>query len=141
MKNNHETEKILEEISPKTMPSELKERILRNAYQKKRKFRLLSPAYRILFGISCVLLLVVFFSNHMIQKRESHYVSSIMNRSQVSEKGLEKDLKEMTEDLKIKYDPSFNQWLTRHYRGHKKEGKLRNYQDILIILKEEINGV
>jgi len=142
MKNTNKTEKVLEEISPQSMPLEVKERILKNADLKKREFRVLSPAYRILFAVSCVLLLVVFFSNHMIQKRESRYVASLMNGSQVSESVIEKDLKEATEDhLRIEYSLSFNQWLTRHYKIHRKEGKLRNYQDILDILEEEINGV
>ena len=142
MKNTNKTEKVLEESSPQSMPLEVKERILKNADLKKREFKILSPLYRLLFGISCVLLLVVFFSNHMIQKRESRYVASLMNSSQVSESVIEKDLKEATEDhLRIEYSLSFNQWLTRHYKIHRKEGKLRNYQDILDILEEEINGV
>jgi len=141
MKNIHETEKILEEISPQSMPLDVKERILKNAYQKKVEFRILSPAYWLLFVISCLLLLVVFFCDHMIEKRESHYVASLMNRSLVFETEFERDIKEVTEDLKINYDPSLNQWLSRHYRIYRKEQQPRRYQDILDILEEEINGI
>jgi len=142
MRNIHETEKILEKISHKSMPLEVKERILKNVFQKKRELRVLSPAYRILFGISCLLLLAVFFSNHMIQKRESHYAASIIKGSRISEAGLEKELESVTEGLlEIKTELSFNQWLSRNYKIYRKEQRSRNYQDILDILEEEINGV
>jgi RNA polymerase sigma factor (sigma-70 family) len=49
--------------------------------------------------------------------------------------------KEMTDGLiNIEHELNLSQWLARHYRMHKKHGRLRNYQDVLDIIKEEING-
>ena len=141
MKNTNKAEKILEQFSPKPMPPGIKERILLKAQQKKREFRTLSPAYRTLFGISLILLLVVLLSDLVIRRSEYRYLVSILNGQQVTEDTLEEELKEMTDGLINIEDESYlNHWLTRHYRMHKKHGKLRDYQDILDILKEEING-
>jgi len=141
MKNTNKAAKILEQLSPKPMPSEIKERILLKARQKKREYGTLSPAYRALFGISLILLLVVLLSDLVIRKNECRYLVSVMNGQQVSEDTLEEGLKEMTDGLINSEDESYlNQWLARHYRRHKKHGRLRNYQDVLDILKEEING-
>jgi len=141
MKNTNKAEKILEQLSPKPMPSEIKERILLKARQKKREYGTLSPAYRALFGISLILLLVVLLSDFVIRKNECRYLVSVMNGQQVSEDTLEEELKEMTDGLiNIEYDYNINKWFARHYRIHKKHGKLRDYQDVLDILKEEING-
>jgi hypothetical protein len=141
MKNVNKAERILERLSPKPMPSEIKERILLKAQQKKGDFRTISPAYRALFGISLILLLIVFLGDLVIRKSEYRYLVSIMNGQQVSEDTLEEEFKEMTDGLINIEDESYlNHWLTRHYPMHKKHGKLRDYQDILDILKEEING-
>jgi len=141
MKSTNKAEKILEQLSPKPMPPEVKERILLKARQKKREFRILSPAYSTLFGISLILLLAVLLSGIVIRKSEYRYLVSVMNGQQVSEDTLKKELKEMTDGLKnIEHELNLSQWLARHYRMHKKHGRLRNYQDVLDIIKEEING-
>ena len=142
MGNANRTEKYLEKISPKPMPSELRKKILSTLSQRKKELRVCSPAYKRLFGISCIFIFVALFCDILIQNSERSYLASIMNGPQVSEIKIEKDFKEMTEDLlQIGNYPSFIQWLTYCLKVHRKDGKLRNHQVILDILREEINGV
>jgi len=142
MRDINKTERLLERLSPKPLPQELKEKIITNAHHKKREMRVLSPAYRIGFAVSCILLFVFVLSEVLIRKSEIRFVTSIIDRTQTSETALENDLQKFTADLlNIEYDSNFNQWLCRHYKIHRKPTKLKTYQDILNILKEDINGI
>lgn len=133
----NKTQELLEGLSPKPLPPELREKILSTAYQRQRKFLVISPVLRMLFAISCVLAVLAFFCDIMIRNSENNFLGSIMNGSQVSEMILDKDLQEMTKELfKIEYDQPLNQWLARHYTVKKKEAKLTSYQSIMDILKE-----
>ena len=142
MGDMNKTEELLESLSPKPLSTELKEKIIANADYKLRKLRVLSPAYRILFAASCFLLILFCVSEIFIQKSERNHFASIINRTETSEAAPENDLQKLTADiLNIEYDSNLNQWLIRHYKIHRKPEKLKTYQDILDILKEEINGI
>ncbi len=144
MQNIEDTEKTLKELTPKSMPQWLKKRILFNTKQRKQEFRVLSPAYRILLSWSCFLFLAVLLSEPIVQKYQSRTLTSIMNGSQTSKTQLEKNLKAVTQDImQIKNAPEFNNWWARHYIIHRKEKKFgrSRYQNIMTILKEELNGV
>ena len=137
MGDMNKTEELLESLSPKLMPQELKERIIAKAYNTKRERQVLTPAYRIVLTISCLLLFVAFLSEGMIQKNESRFLASIIDITQTTETALENNLQKLTADLlNIEYDSSLNQWITRHYKIRRKPVKLKTYQDILDILKE-----
>jgi len=138
----NKTEKLLESLSPKPLRSELKKKIIANAHHKKREMRILSPAYQVMLTLSCVLIFVVFLSEFLIRKSEIRFVASITNRAPSSVAAPENELQKFTADLlNTEYDSNFNQWLCRHYKIHRKPTKLKTYQDILNILKEDINGI
>ena len=133
----NKTQRILEDLSPKPMPSELREKILLTAYQKQREFLVISPVLKTLFAISSILIVLAFFCDSLIKNSENDFLTSIMNGSQVSEMMLDKDLQEMKNELfKIDYDQRFNQWVIRHYKTKKTEAKLTGLQRIMDILKE-----
>ncbi len=133
----NKTQEFLEGLSPKPLPPELREKILSTAYQRQRKFLVISPVLRMLFATSCVLAVLAFFCDIMIKNSENDFLGSIMNGSQASEMILDKDLQEMTKELfKIEYDQPLNQWMIRHYTFKKNTAKLTSYQSIMDILKE-----
>ncbi len=133
----NKTQEILEGLSPKPMPQGLREKILATAYQRQRKFQVISPVHRMLFAISSGLIVLAFFCDIMIKNSENDFLTSIMNGSQVSEMILDKDLQEMTNELfKIEYDQRLNQWVIRHYKTKKTTAKLTSFQRIMDILKE-----
>lgn len=124
------------------MPPELREKILSQASQRQRDSRVFSPLYQILFGLSCFLLFVVLASDLSVRKSESRHLASIMNGTRDSTAVMERDLQEMTADVWIKgQKANLPQWLTLHYKIRRKEDRLKTYQDLLDILKEEINGI
>ena len=138
----NKTEKLLQSLSPKPLPQETKENIIANAHHKKREMQILSPAYRILFALSCFLLILFCINEFFIQKSERNHLAAIINSPQASETVPEEDLQKMTADLlNIECDSNLNQWLIRHYKIHRKPEKLKTHQDILDRLKEEINGI
>lgn len=142
MGNIDKTEELLESLSPRPLPQELKEKIMANADKKQKEMQILSPAYRIVLAVSCALLFVFLLSEFLIRKGEIHFVASITNIAQTYEAAPENDLQKMTADLlNIEYDSNLNQWLSWHYKSRRKPEKLKTYQDILNILKEEINGI
>ena len=142
MRNIHKTERLLESLSPKPLPPELKEKIIANVNNKLRKMWVLLPVYRIIFAVSCFLLILFCISEIFIQKSERNHLASIINSPQATGAAHENDLQKMTADLlNIEYESNLNQWLIRHYKIHRKPAKLKTYQDILDILKEEINGI
>ena len=133
----NKTQEFLEGLSPKPLPPELREKILSTAYQRQRKFLVVSPVLRMLFAISCVLAVLAFFCDIMIKNSENDFLGSIMNGSQVSEMILDKDLQEITKELiEIDCDKHLDQWLVRHYTVKKKTAKLTSYQSIMDILEE-----
>ena len=137
MEGFNKTQEILEGLSPKPLPPGLREKVLSTAYQRQRKFQVISPVLRTLFVISSALIVLAFFCDIMIKNSENHFLTSIMNGSQVSEMVLDKDLQEMTKELfKIEYDQHLNQWVIRHYKTKKTAAKLTSYQSIMDILKE-----
>lgn len=142
MRDINKTERLLERLSPKPLPQELKEKIITNAHHKKREMRILSPAYRIVLAISCVLLFVFFLSEFLIRKSENRFVASITNRAPSSMAAPENDLQQLTAELlNMEYDHDLNQWLSWQFKIHRKPEKLKTYQDILNILKEDVNGI
>jgi hypothetical protein len=142
MRDLNKTEKLLESLSPKPMQQELKEKIMSNIYHKKRELRILSPAYRIVLAISCVLLFVFVLSEFLIRKSENLFMASLVDRTQTSETESENDLQKLTADLfNIEYGSDLNQWLSWQFKVHRKPAKFKTYQDILNILKEDINGI
>ena len=133
----HKTQEILEDLYPKPMPPELREKILTTAYQKKREFFVISPVLRTLFAISSVLIVLAFCFDIMIKNSENDFLTSIMNGSRVSEMKLDEDLQEMKNELfRIDYDKHLDQWVIRHYKTKKTEAKLSGFQRIMDILKE-----
>lgn len=133
----NKTQEVLEDLSPRPMHPELREKIISTAYQRQKKFLVISPVLRTLFAISSVLIVVAFFCDSLIKNSENDFLTSIMNGSQVSEKMLDKDFQEMKNELfKIDYDQRLNQWVIRHYKTKKKEAKLTCLQRIMDILKE-----
>ena len=133
----NKTQEILENLSPKPISPEVREKILSAAYQRQREFLVISPVLRTLFAISSVLIVLAFFCDILIKNSENHFLTSIMNGSQVSEMILDKDLQEMRKELfKIEYDQRLNQWVIRHYKTKKTAAKLTSFQKIMDILKE-----
>jgi hypothetical protein len=131
------TQEILEDLSPKPMPSEVREKILATAYRKQREFFVISPALRAVFAISSVLIVLAFFCDIMIKNSENNFLTSIMNRSRVSELMMDKNLQEMKEMLfKLEYDQRLHQWVIRHYKVKKTTAKLTSIQKIMDMLKE-----
>jgi mRNA-degrading endonuclease YafQ of YafQ-DinJ toxin-antitoxin module len=140
MKDEDKVQELLENLSPKPLPEELREKLLSTAHQNQRKSQVMTPVLVIVFSMCCVLIALAIFSDIMITNSENEHVSAIMDYFLASEVTLEKDLQEIaTELFTIEYDKSLNQWLIQHYRTKKKSAKLSSYQSIIEILKEQTN--
>lgn len=137
MEKVNKPEKILEGLSPKPIPPELKERILSKAYQRRSESFVISPALQKMFAFCSVLIVLAFFSDILIKNSENEFLTSILNGSQVPELALEKNLKEMRGEIfRIDYDRRFDQLVVRHYKAKRSGAKLSSLQRILDILKE-----
>ena len=137
MRDVNKTQKLLESLSPKPLPPELREKILSTAYQKQRTFQVIAPVLRIVFSVCCLLLVLTLVIDIMIKNIENERLKTIKDVSQASEAIIEKDLQELISELfKIEYDQSLNQWLVRHYKMEKKQVKLISYQSIIDKLRE-----
>jgi hypothetical protein len=140
MKNTDKVQKLLESLSPKPLPAELRKKLLSTAHQNQRKSQVMTPVLVMVFSICCVLVALALFSDIMITNSENKHFSAIMDYFLASEVTLEKDLQEIaTELFTIEYDKNLNQWLIQHYRTKKKSAKLRSYQSIIDMLKEQNN--
>lgn len=131
---------LLERLSPKPLPPEFKEKILSTAYQKQRKFQVITPVLQKALFICGVLGVMALVFDTVITNSENKHLAAMMDGSQTSEVLIEKDLQEIAEELfEIEYDKNLNQWLIRHYKTEKKSDKLESYQNIIEILKEQTN--
>ena len=134
------TQETLEGLSPKPMPPELREKILSTAYRRQREFPVVSPAFRTIFIVSSVLIVLALFCDTMIKNSENNFLASIMNGSQISEIVLDEDAQEMKDELlelfKIEYDQRLNQWVIRRYKTKKTEAKLSDFKKIMDMIKE-----
>ena len=140
MKNTDKVQELLESLSPKSLPAELREKLLSTAHQNQRKSQVMTPILVMVLSICCVLVTLALFSDIMIKNSEDEHLSAIMDYFLASEVTLEKDLQEIaTELFTIEYDKNLNQWLIQHYRTRKKSAKLTSYQKIIEILKEQTN--
>jgi len=140
MKNTDKAQKLLERLSPKPLPADLREKLLSTALQNQRKSQVMTPVLVMVFSICCVLVALALFSDIMITNSENEHFSAIMDYFLASELTLEKDLQEIaTELFTIECDKSLNQWLIQHYRTKNKSAKLASYQRIIEILKEQTN--
>lgn len=138
MKDKDKVQELLESLSPKPLPEELREKLLSTIHQNQRKSQVMTPVLVIVFSICCVLVTLALFSDIMIKNSEDEHLSAIMDYFLASEVTLEKDLQEIaTELFTIEYDKNLNQWLIQHYRTRKKPTKLTSYQKIIEILKEQ----
>ncbi len=137
MKDLDKTQELLESLSPKPLPPELRDKILLAVHQRKTKPPVITPAVRVATAISCVLIVLALGFNAMIRNNENQYLTAMMGVSPASEAIIEKELQEVaTELFKIEYDEHLNQWLVRYYRSKKKTAKIKTYQSIIDILKE-----
>jgi len=140
MKDSDKVQELLENLSPKPLPAELREKLLSTAHQNQRKSQIMTPVLVIVFSICCVLVALALFSDIMIKNSENERFSAIMDYFLASELTIEKDLQEIaTELFTIESNKSLNQWLIQHYRTKKKSAKLTSYQSIIEILKEQTN--
>jgi hypothetical protein len=140
MKDEDKVQELLESLSPKPLPAELRKKLLSTAHRNQRKSQVMTPVLVIVFSMCCMLIALALFSDIMITNSENEHVSAIMDYFLTSEVTLEKDLQEIaTELFTIEYDKSLNQWLIQHYRTKKKSVKLSSYQSIIEILKEQTN--
>jgi ABC-type transport system involved in multi-copper enzyme maturation permease subunit len=140
MKDEDKVQELLESLSPKPLPAELRKKLLSTAHRNQRKSQVMTPVLVIVFSMCCMLIALALFSDIMITNSENEHVSAIMDYFLTSEVTLEKDLQEIaTELFTIEYDKSLNQWLIQHYRTKKKSAKLSSYQSIIEILKEQTN--
>ncbi|MDH5202340.1 MAG: hypothetical protein OEW69_03650 [Nitrospirota bacterium] len=137
MKDRDKVQELLESLSPKPLPPELKKKLLSTAYRKQNRFQIITPVLGKVFSICCVLVVMTFVFDLMITDSEKKNLTAIMDGSQTSELMIELDLKEIAAELfKNEYDKSLNQWLIRLYKTKKKSAKFTNYQSIIDILKE-----
>jgi len=137
MKDLDKTRELLESLSPKPMPPELRDKILSTAYQKQRKFQVITPALRVATTVCCVLVVLALGFDAMIRNSENQYLAAMMGVSPASEAIIEKELQEVaTELFKIEYDEHLNEWLVRYYGSKKKIAKIKTHQSIIDILKE-----
>ncbi len=140
MKDTDKVQELLESLSPKPMPTKLREKLLLSAHQNQRKSQVMTPVIVMVFSISCVLVALALFSDIMITNSENEHFSDIMEYFLASEVTLEKDLQEIaTELFTIESDKNLNQWLIQHFRDKKKSAKLSSLQSIIDILKEQTN--
>ena len=131
---------LLERLSPKPLPPEFREKILSTAYQKQRKFQVIIPVLQKALFICGVLGVMALVFDTVITNSENKHLAAMMDGSQTSEVLIEKDLQEIAAELfEIEYDKNLNQWLIRHYKTEKKSAKLKSYQNIIEILKEQTN--
>jgi len=140
MKNTDKVQELLESLSPKSLPAELREKLLSTAHQNQRKSQVMTPILVMVLSICCVLVTLALFSDIMIKNSEDEHLSAITDYFLASELTIEKDLQEIAKELfTIEYDKNLNQWLIQHYRTRKKSAKLTSYQKIIEILKEQTN--
>lgn len=140
MNDKDKVQELLESLSPKPLPAELREKLLSTANQNQRKSQVLTPVLVMAFSMCCVLVALALFSDIMIKNSENEHFSDIMASFLTSEVTLEKDLQEIaTELFTIESEKSLNQWLIQHYKTSKKSAKLTSYQRIIEILKEQTN--
>jgi hypothetical protein len=140
MKSQDKIQILLERLSPKPLPPELREEILSTAYKNQSKYQVIIPVLKKAFFICCILGVVALFFDTVITNSENNHLASVMDGSQASEVMLEINLQEIAKELfDIEYDKNINQWLTRHYKVEKKSAKLTSYQIIIEILKEQSN--
>jgi len=137
MKNKDNVQELLESLSPKPLPPGLKKKLLSTAYRKQQRFQIITPVLGKVFFLCCILVVMAFVFDLMITDSENRNLTAMMDGSQTSETMIEKDLKEIAEELfKNEYEKSLNQWLIQHYKIQKKSAKFTNYQSIIDILKE-----
>jgi hypothetical protein len=137
MGGSDKTQEILEDLSPKPMPQELRAKIISTACQRQKESLVISPILRALFAAGSVLIALALFCDILIKNNENAFLTSIMNGSQVSEMMLDKDLQEMKDELfKIEFNQRLDQWVIRHYKTKKAAAKLTGLQRIMDILKE-----
>jgi hypothetical protein len=140
MKDSDKVQELLENLSPKALPAELREKLLSTAHQNQRKSQVMTPVLVMVFSLCCVLVALALFSDIIIKNSENKHFSAIMDYFLAYDANLEKDLQEIaTELFTIECDKSLNQWLIQHYRTKKKSAKLTSYQSIIDILKEQTN--
>lgn len=140
MKDKDKVQELLESLSPKSLPAELREKLLSTTHQNQRKSQVMTPILVMVLSICCVLVTLALFSDIMITNSENEYFSAITDYFLASELTIEKDLQEIAKELfTIEYDKNLNQWLIQHYRTRKKSAKLTSYQKIIKILKEQTN--
>ena len=140
MKNKDKVQELLESLSPKPLPAELREKLLSTAHQNQRKSQVMTPVLVMVFSICCVLIALALFSDIMITNSENEQFSDIMASFLTSEVTLEKDLQEIaTELFTLECDKNLNQWMMQYYRTRNKSAKITSYQRIIEILKEQTN--
>lgn len=140
MKNKDKVQELLESLSPKPLPGELKKKLLSTANLNQRKSQVMTPVLVMVFAICCVLVALALFSDVMITNSENEQFSDIMKYLLASEVTLEKDLQEIAKELfTIEYDKNLNQWMMQYYRTRNKSAKITSYQRIIEILKEQTN--
>lgn len=134
------TQETLEGLSPRPMPPELREKILSTAYRRQREFPVVSPAFRTIFIVSSVLIVLALFCDTMIKNSENNFLTSIISGPQISEIVLDEDAQEMKDELlelfKIEYDQRLNQWVIRRYKTKRTEAKLSDFKRIMDMIKE-----
>jgi len=137
MKNDDNAQKLLEKLSPKPLSPQIREKILSTDFQRKGKFRLVTPVLRWLFAVSCALIVVALVFDSVIKNSESSHLTAMMGGSQASEITRERELQDIIRGLfKLENDQGLGRWLIRHQKTERKAAKLLNYQRLMNILKE-----
>lgn len=137
MRDDNKVQKLLEKLSPKPLSPEIKEKILSGAYQRERKFQVITPVLRWVFTASCVLIVITFVFDSVVKSRESNHLTAMMDGSKASEILKDKELKDMIRELfKIEYNQDLGRWLIRYQKTEKKVARLLDYQHLMDILKE-----
>ena len=80
MRNERETEKLLEQFSPRPAPRELGARIIREARREAKARRVLTPAWRWGFVAGSVLLAFIILADWRISASEQNRLSSLLNQ-------------------------------------------------------------
>jgi hypothetical protein len=142
MKELGRTQRLLESLSPKPLPAELKEKILAVAYQKRRKSLVIAPALRTAYFLCFLLIILALASDNIMTKSENERLTAVIDTSQNSEAVKEKEFqKVMAELFEIENDKALTQWLIHHYKINEESAKLMSFQSMMNRLKEEINGI
>jgi hypothetical protein len=137
MKDDNNIHKLLEKLSPRPLPQQIRERILLKAYQRERKFQALTPVLRWVLAGSCVLIAMAFVFDTAIKNRENSRLTAMMDGSQATEILRDQELQDMIRELfKIEYNQNLGRWLIRHQKAERKAAKLLDYQRLMDILKE-----